>query len=117
MIVVDFLLMEHKIHHDHEDAARARALGGRIGVFPRLFHRECRRCDRSLRRLGEVNTNKVVVGGILDLDAFLDALNRVAAGGSALDPEVVASLIQPRRVSDPLAAITKVTLSAMTIAK
>jgi len=45
MIVVDFLLMEHKIHHDHEDAARARALGGpsealggRLTVFPRLFH-------------------------------------------------------------------------------
>ncbi len=32
MIVVDFLLMEHKIHHDHEDAVRAMALGGRIAV-------------------------------------------------------------------------------------
>jgi DNA-binding NarL/FixJ family response regulator len=43
---------------------------------------------------------------ILDLNAFLDALNRVAAGGSALDPEVVASLVQPRRATDPLALLT-----------
>ncbi len=34
---------------------------------------------------------------ILDLDDFLDALRRVAAGGSALDPEVVASLLTPMR--------------------
>jgi DNA-binding NarL/FixJ family response regulator len=44
---------------------------------------------------------------ILDLDGFLDALYRVAAGGSALDPEVVASLVQPRRTSDPLASLTE----------
>ena len=30
---------------------------------------------------------------VLDLDAFLDVLDRVAAGGSALDPEVVARLL------------------------
>src|SRR6266516_5969863 len=33
MIAVDFLLIEHKIHHDHEDAARRG--GGRLAVFPR----------------------------------------------------------------------------------
>jgi len=38
MIAVDFLLIEHKIHRDHEGAARARAPRGRIAVFPRLFH-------------------------------------------------------------------------------
>lgn len=30
---------------------------------------------------------------VLDVDEFLDALNRVAAGGSALDPEVVGRLL------------------------
>jgi len=43
---------------------------------------------------------------ILDLDAFLDALDRVAAGGSALHPEVVASLVLPPRATDPLASLT-----------
>lgn len=33
---------------------------------------------------------------VLRVDDFLDALARVAAGGSALDPEVVAALLKPR---------------------
>lgn len=43
---------------------------------------------------------------VLDVDDFLDALSRVAAGGSALDPEVVARLLGPGRRSDPLDALT-----------
>jgi DNA-binding NarL/FixJ family response regulator len=42
---------------------------------------------------------------VFDVEDFLDALRRVAAGGSALDPEVVAGLIIPRR-NDPLSALT-----------
>ncbi|MCX5328363.1 MULTISPECIES: response regulator transcription factor [unclassified Streptomyces] len=41
---------------------------------------------------------------VLDVDDFLDALVRVAAGGTALDPEVVARIIGVHR--DPLAALT-----------
>lgn len=43
---------------------------------------------------------------VLDVDDFLDALQRVAAGGSALDPEVVAALVRPATRDDPLATIT-----------
>ena len=43
---------------------------------------------------------------VFDVDDFLDALRRVAAGGSALDPEVVATLLGPRRESDPLVRLT-----------
>lgn len=43
---------------------------------------------------------------VLDVDDFLDALRRVAAGGSALDPEVVARLVGASRRSDPLASLT-----------
>jgi DNA-binding NarL/FixJ family response regulator len=32
-----------------------------------------------------------------DVDAFIDAVNRVAAGGSALDPEIVARMLGRRR--------------------
>ncbi|MFE3649686.1 MULTISPECIES: response regulator [unclassified Streptomyces] len=39
------------------------------------------------------------------VDAFLDALERVAAGGTALDPEVVTELLARRR-DDPLDALT-----------
>jgi DNA-binding NarL/FixJ family response regulator len=43
---------------------------------------------------------------VLDVDDFLDALRRVAAGGSALDPEVVGRLIGGRGVRDPLDTLT-----------
>jgi DNA-binding NarL/FixJ family response regulator len=37
-----------------------------------------------------------------DVDAFLDAVTRVASGGSALDPEVVARMLGRRRQDRPL---------------
>ena len=40
---------------------------------------------------------------VLDADQFLDALRRVAAGGTALDPEVVARLVTAR---GPLSRLT-----------
>jgi DNA-binding NarL/FixJ family response regulator len=43
---------------------------------------------------------------VFDVDDFLDALRRVAEGGSALDPEVVATLLAPRREHDRLALLT-----------
>jgi DNA-binding NarL/FixJ family response regulator len=43
---------------------------------------------------------------VLDVDDFLDALRRVAAGGSALDPEVVGRLLTPHRRHDPLHTLT-----------
>ena len=43
---------------------------------------------------------------VADVTEFLDALRRVAAGGTALDPEVVAQLLL-RRHSDPLERLTR----------
>lgn len=38
------------------------------------------------------------------VDEFIDALRRVAAGGTAMDPEVIAHLVQ--RAGDPITALT-----------
>jgi DNA-binding NarL/FixJ family response regulator len=43
---------------------------------------------------------------VLDVDDFMDALRRVADGGSALDPEVVSRLLSPLRGGDQLASLT-----------
>ncbi|MFE1959247.1 response regulator [Streptomyces sp. NPDC059479] len=43
------------------------------------------------------------VGKVAD---FLEALERVAAGGTAMDPEVVAQLLVRRRTDDPLHSLT-----------
>ncbi len=44
---------------------------------------------------------------VLRVADFLDALRRVAEGGSALDPDVVGALLAPTRRDDPLAALTE----------
>jgi DNA-binding NarL/FixJ family response regulator len=43
---------------------------------------------------------------VADVDAFIDALRRVAEGGSALDPEVVSRLLGRSRRDDPLSELT-----------
>jgi DNA-binding NarL/FixJ family response regulator len=43
---------------------------------------------------------------VTDVDAFVAAVRRVAEGGSALDPEVVARMVGRRRRADPLDALT-----------
>jgi len=43
---------------------------------------------------------------IADVDRFVEAVRRVAEGGSALDPEVVSHMLGRRRREDPLADLT-----------
>jgi DNA-binding NarL/FixJ family response regulator len=43
---------------------------------------------------------------VLAVDEFLSAAERVAHGGSALDPKVVASLLAPAGAEDPLAELS-----------
>ncbi|WP_433186155.1 response regulator [Actinoallomurus sp. CA-150999] len=40
------------------------------------------------------------------VERFLEALNRVVAGGTAIDPEIVAQLFAHRRADDPLDRLT-----------
>jgi DNA-binding NarL/FixJ family response regulator len=43
---------------------------------------------------------------IMDVDDFVEAVRRVGAGGTALDPEVVAELLARRRTDGPLDALS-----------
>jgi DNA-binding NarL/FixJ family response regulator len=43
---------------------------------------------------------------VADVERFLDAVRRVAAGGSALDPEVVQNLVARKRSDDPVESLT-----------
>src|SRR5215475_6364062 len=45
-------------------------------------------------------------GRVLDVDEFMESLQRIAAGGSVVDPGLVQTLIKVRRDGDPLAALT-----------
>ena len=44
---------------------------------------------------------------VADVDGFVDSVRRVGEGGSALDPEVVATLLGRRRRDDPLTELTE----------
>src|SRR6187200_3181908 len=52
------------------------------------------------------STGYLLKDRISDVDSFTDAVRRVANGGSALDPEVVALLLGRRRREDPLETLT-----------
>jgi len=43
---------------------------------------------------------------VLRVDEFVDAVQRVAAGGSALDASVIGALVAPRRRDDQLASLS-----------
>ncbi|MFL6105348.1 MAG: response regulator [Marmoricola sp.] len=43
---------------------------------------------------------------VLDVDTFLDSAQRVARGGSALDPEIVSALVAAGREADPLGELS-----------
>jgi DNA-binding NarL/FixJ family response regulator len=43
---------------------------------------------------------------VASAEVLTDAVRRVADGGSALDPDVIASLVNRKRVNDPLEALT-----------
>jgi DNA-binding NarL/FixJ family response regulator len=97
--------------------------------MPPTFTDEGARAARELKRLHpdlgvlvlsqHVETSHTVdlitVGGfgyllkdrVLEVGDFLSAAERVARGGSALDPHVVASLLAGRGTDDPLAALTE----------
>jgi DNA-binding NarL/FixJ family response regulator len=44
---------------------------------------------------------------VTDVDEFMETLERIMKGGSAIDPAVVQELVATRRVDDPLRALTE----------
>ncbi|HSU36918.1 MAG TPA: response regulator transcription factor [Propionibacteriaceae bacterium] len=90
-----------------DDGARAaRAVRGEhpeLGIVLLSQHVETR---HSVELVASGRFGYLLKDRVFDVDDFLDALLRVAAGGSALDPEVVARLIGVHRAGKPLASLT-----------
>jgi DNA-binding NarL/FixJ family response regulator len=55
---------------------------------------------------GAGGTGYLLKDRISDLEGFAEAVRRVAGGGSAIDPEVVARLVERPRTQDTLASLT-----------
>ena len=61
---------------------------------------------RELLADGRGGTGYLLKDRVIDTPQFVEAVRRVAEGGTALDPEVVAQLFAVRRAADPLERLT-----------
>jgi DNA-binding NarL/FixJ family response regulator len=106
----DVAVVDIRMPPDHSDegiraahAIRAELPG--TGVLVLSAHLEAAYALELLRDgsdgLGYLLKDRVTEG-----DAFVDAVRRVAGGGSALDPQVVQELLGRRRADDPLEKLT-----------
>jgi DNA-binding NarL/FixJ family response regulator len=103
----DLAIIDIRMPPDHtDDGARAarqlRDTHPDLGIVLLSQHLETR---HSVELVTRGHFGYLLKDRVFDVDDFLDAIRRVAAGGSALDPEAVAALITRRR-DDPLAALT-----------
>ena len=104
----DLAVIDIRMPPDHTDdgARAARTIRDRhpeLGIVLLSQHIETR---HSVDLVSRGRFGYLLKDRVLDVDDFLDAIRRVAAGGSALDPEVVARLLGAHRSSDPLGSLT-----------
>jgi DNA-binding NarL/FixJ family response regulator len=104
----DVAVIDVRMSPDHtDDGARAarvlRAELPGLGIVLLSQHVETR---HSVELVSTGSFGYQLKDRVLDVDDFLDALRRVAAGGSALHPEVVSRLVGAGRRDDPLASLT-----------
>ena len=104
----DLAVIDVRMPPDHtDDGARAAAQARRefpdLGIVLLSQHVETR---YSIDLVTAGRFGYLLKDRVLDVDAFVDVLERVAAGGSALDPEVVSRLLSAKRGSETLSALT-----------
>lgn len=61
---------------------------------------------QELLALGARGVGYLLKDRVADVSEFIDAVTRVARGGTALDPEVIAQVMARRRRDDPVASLT-----------
>jgi DNA-binding NarL/FixJ family response regulator len=104
----DLVILDVRMPPDHDDdgarlAAELRHDHPRLPIVLLSQHVEIRHIV-SLATAGYFGY--LLKDRVLDVDDFLEALDRVARGGSALDPEVVAQVVAANRDHGVLAALT-----------
>jgi DNA-binding NarL/FixJ family response regulator len=86
-------------------AVRIRGFAPRIGILVLSQHLDTTAAVR-LVSIGD-GIGYLLKDRVLDVDEFLAALERVAAGGVALDPGIVRILVRGPVAADPLASLTR----------
>jgi DNA-binding NarL/FixJ family response regulator len=104
----DLAIVDIRMPPDRSDdgARAARALRARypeLGIV--LLSQHLETCH-SVELVSQGRFGYLLKDRVLDVEEFLAVISRVADGGSALDPEVVATLLGPTRRNDPLTLLT-----------
>jgi DNA-binding NarL/FixJ family response regulator len=104
----DLAIIDIRMPPEHADdgarvARRLRSAYPRLGILVLSQHVETR---HSVDLVSTGSFGYLLKDRVLDVDDFLDALSRVAAGGSALDPEVVGRMLRPSPHGAALARLT-----------
>ena len=104
----DVAIIDVRMPPDHTDeglraAITIRRTHPRVGILVFSQYVETRYAA-DLLRMGSGGVGYLLKDRVADVHEFLDALDRVATGGSALDPEVVAQLLARSR--HPLGDLT-----------
>ncbi|GAB2673524.1 response regulator transcription factor [Kribbella swartbergensis] len=103
LAVIDIRMPPDQTDDGARAARRLRMLNPGLAIVLLSQHIETR---HSVELVATGRFGYLLKDRVLAVDQFLDALDRVAAGGSALDPEVVARLLGRRRADDRLAPLT-----------
>ena len=104
----DVAIIDIRMPPDHADdgarvARRLRSAYPGLGILVLSQHVETR---HSVDLVATGGFGYLLKDRVLDVNDFLDALSRIADGGSALDPEVVGRLLRPRADDSALALLT-----------
>jgi DNA-binding NarL/FixJ family response regulator len=86
-------------------ALAIRAAHPRVGVLVLSQHADVGLAMKLLAD-GAEGVGYMLKDRVADLEDFADAIRRVAAGGSALDPTIVSQLLSKRRAAGPLDELT-----------
>jgi DNA-binding NarL/FixJ family response regulator len=105
-VVVDIRMPPTHTREGLDAAGRIRAEHPRVGVLVLSQYVEPHHAVQLLQD-GAGGVGYLLKDRIADVEEVVDAVRRVAAGGSVIDPEVVAQLVGRRRTRDPVQELSE----------
>jgi DNA-binding NarL/FixJ family response regulator len=104
LVVIDIRMPPTHTTEGLEAASAIRAEFPHIGILLLSAHVEVETAMGLLE--GGERIGYLLKSRVMDADDFIDAVGRVARGGSVVDPALVQELVAARRRDDPLADLT-----------
>lgn len=105
VVVLDIRMPPTHTTEGLEAAVALRAADPRLGVLVLSQHIETRYA-LELMEAGAAGVGYLLKDRVTDVAVFLDALDRVADGQTAIDPDVVTRIVQRERRTNPLDRLT-----------